>query len=152
MYADLIKRKFPHDQELDLYVQPQLPAVQLGKVLAKDTRIAYRKEKRVLGTQPTVTREEMTGTYQSDLCGKITLREDNGKLLLEFEQSALMAAHLTHWHYDVWEIHWDHPQAFFSFGTLKINTDNNRNVIGFDFDVPNDDFFFEELKPYRVAD
>lgn len=40
MYAELIKRKFPHNQDLDLYVQPKLPAVQLGKVLAKDTRIA----------------------------------------------------------------------------------------------------------------
>ena len=40
MYADLIKRKFPHDQQLDLYVQPQLPAVKLGKALAKDTRVA----------------------------------------------------------------------------------------------------------------
>ena len=125
---------------------------QADERIAKDTRIAHRKEKRALNTQPTVTREQMTGTYQSDLCGRMTIREHNGELLLEFEQSALMAARLTHWHHDVWEIHWDHPQAFFSFGTLKINTDNNRNVIGFDFDVPNDDFFFEELKPYRVKE
>jgi len=32
----------------------------------------------------------------------------------------------------------------------KINTDNNLKVLGFDFDVPNDDFFFEELKPYKI--
>ncbi|MDP5171200.1 MAG: hypothetical protein NWR72_13230 [Bacteroidia bacterium] len=40
MYADLIKEKFPHDEGLDLYKAPQLPAVKLGKVLMKDTRIA----------------------------------------------------------------------------------------------------------------
>jgi len=120
--------------------------------IAKDTRIAYRKENRVLNTQPTVAREKLAGTYQSDLCGKISIREQNGELLLEFEQSPLMSARLTHWHYDVWQIHWDHPQAFFSFGTLKINTDNNLEVTGFDFDVPNDDFFFEELKPYRLKE
>ena len=40
MYADLIKSKFPHNTDLDMYVQPNLPAVKLGKVLAKDTRIA----------------------------------------------------------------------------------------------------------------
>ena len=125
---------------------------QANEQIARDTRIAYRKEKRVLNTQPTVGRDKMTGDYQSDLCGKITIREQNGELRLEFEQSPLMAARLTHWHYDVWQIHWDHPQAFFSFGTLKINTDNNLKVIGFDFDVPNDDFFFEELKPYRVKE
>lgn len=120
--------------------------------LARDTRIAYRKANRVLNTQPIVAREKIAGTYESDLCGKIRIREQNGELLLEFEQSPLMSAHLTHWHYDVWEIHWDHPQAFFSFGTLQIKTDNNLNVTGLAFDVPNDDFFFEELKPYRVKE
>lgn len=40
MYTDLIKRKFPHDDQLDLYVQPKLPAVKLGKALMKDTRVA----------------------------------------------------------------------------------------------------------------
>lgn len=120
--------------------------------IAKDTRIAYRKAKRVLNTKPTVTADKLTGSYQSDLYGKLHIREKDGELLLEFEHTPLLAAHLTHWHYDVWQIHWDHPQAFFSFGTLKINTDNNLEVTGFDFDVPNDDFFFEELKPYRVKE
>lgn len=125
---------------------------QANEQIASDTRIADRKEKRVLNTQPTVAPDKISGTYQSDLCGKITIEEQNGELRLEFEQSPLMAARLTHWHYDVWEIHWSHPQAFFSFGTLKINTDNNLKVTGFDFDVPNDDFFFEELKPYRIGE
>lgn len=118
--------------------------------LANDTRIAYRQEKRVLNTQPTVTPEKLAGTYNSDLYGRIFIRQQNGELLLEFEHTPLLAARLTHWHYNVWEIHWNHPQAFFSFGTLQIKTDNNLEVTGFDFDVPNDDFFFEELKPYRV--
>lgn len=125
---------------------------QANERITKDTRIAYRKENRVPNTQPTVAREKITGDYQSDLYGKISIREQNGQLLLEFEHTPLLAAHLTHWHYDVWEIHWDHPQAFFSFGTLQIKTNNNLEVTGFDFDVPNDDFFFEELKPYRVED
>lgn len=119
---------------------------------AKDTRIADRKAKRVLNTEPTATADQISGSYQSDLYGKIYIREKNGELLLEFEHTPLLAAHLTHWHYNVWQIHWDQPQAFFGFGTLQIRTDNNLNVTGFDFDVPNDDFFFEELKPYRVGD
>lgn len=32
--------------------------------------------------------------------------------------------------------------------SVKINTDDNLKAIGFDFDVPNGDFF-EALKPYR---
>ncbi len=118
--------------------------------MASDTRIADRKAKRVLDTKPSIPRDKLTGTYQSDLYGKLYIREKDGELHLEFSHSPLLSARLTHWHYDVWELHWDHPQAWFSFGTIQFRTDNNLEVTGFDFDVPNDDFFFEELKPYRV--
>ena len=87
--------------------------------------------------------------YDSPMYGTISIEEKDNALKLVFEHSPLLTATLTHWHHDVWQIHWDHPQAWFSFGTIKINSDNNLNVIGFDFDVPNNDFFFEELKPVR---
>ncbi len=40
MYASLIKEKFPHDESLDLFRAPHLPAVKLGKLLRRETRIA----------------------------------------------------------------------------------------------------------------
>lgn len=116
---------------------------------ANDTRISDRKDKRVPGTKPTVSPENFVGEYYSDVYGKISIEQKDDQLKLIFDHSPLLSARLTHWNYDIWEIHWDHPQAWFSFGTIKINTDNNLNVTGFDFDVPNDDFFFEELKPYK---
>lgn len=116
----------------------------------KDTRIADRKAAREFNTQPTIARAKMVGKYNSALCGTITIAEKNNQLTLEFEHAPLLAARLTHWNHDVWEIHWDHPQAWFSFGTIKMNTNNMLEVTGFDFDVPNNDFFFEELKPYRI--
>jgi len=33
---------------------------------------------------------------------------------------------------------------------LKFNLTNNLEITGMDFDVPNDDIFFEELKPVRM--
>jgi CubicO group peptidase (beta-lactamase class C family) len=120
--------------------------------MANDTRIADRKAKRVLNTEPSIALNKLPGTYQSDVYGRINILEKDGDLKLGFSHSPLLSATLTHWHYDVWEIHWDHPQAWFSFGTIQFNTDNNLEVTGFDFDVPNDDFFFEELKPYRMND
>jgi CubicO group peptidase (beta-lactamase class C family) len=121
-----------------------------NKRILRDTRISYRKSKRELNTQPTIAIKKVVGNYNSDLCGKINISEQNDQIKLDFESAPLLSARLTHWHHNVWEIHWDHPQAWFSFGTIKINTDNNLEVIGFDFDVPNDDFFFEELKPYKI--
>lgn len=40
MYAQFLKDKFPHDEANGLYKAPQLPAVKLGKVLVKETRIS----------------------------------------------------------------------------------------------------------------
>ena len=115
----------------------------------RDTRIEYRKENRVLNTTPSVSPEEFIGEYTAPMYGTISIKQEDESLKLVFEHSPLLTATLTHWHHDVWEIHWDHPQAWFSFGTIQINTDNNLKVTGFDFDVPNDDFFFEELKPRK---
>lgn len=114
-----------------------------------DTRIADRKAKRVGSTTPSIATEQFTGAYDAPMYGTISIEEKDSELKLVFEHSPLLTATLTHWHYNVWQIHWDHPQAWFSFGTININTDNNLNVIGFDFDVPNNDFFFEELKPLK---
>jgi CubicO group peptidase (beta-lactamase class C family) len=116
----------------------------------RDTRIPDRREQRQPNTRPTVPVQEFAGQYYSDLTGGITIELVGDSLRLEFEHQPLLAAKLTHWHHDVWEIHWEHPQAWFDFGTVQIRVDNNRKVTGLDFDVPNDDFFFEELKPYRI--
>jgi hypothetical protein len=39
MYREFIKRKFPHNEDMGLYVSPRLPATKLGKILMKETRI-----------------------------------------------------------------------------------------------------------------
>lgn len=115
--------------------------------ITNDTRISDRMAKRKMNTQPTLSENKVIGDYQSDLVGKISILKKGSELKLEFEHHPLLSATLTHWHYDTWKINWDEDHAWFSFGTIKINANNNQEVLGFDFDVPNDDFFFEELKP-----
>jgi hypothetical protein len=39
MYREFIKRKFPHNEDMGLYVSPRLPATKLGKILMKETRV-----------------------------------------------------------------------------------------------------------------
>jgi hypothetical protein len=39
MYRDFIKRKFPHNEKLGLFVAPKLPATKLGRILMKETRV-----------------------------------------------------------------------------------------------------------------
>lgn len=40
MFADILKESFPHDERSGLYCTPKLPAVKLGKILRKETRIS----------------------------------------------------------------------------------------------------------------
>ena len=117
--------------------------------MENDSRIADRKASRVLHTKPTIDEAKILGDYHSDLVGKISIIKEGETLKLKFEHHPLLSASLSHWHYDSYQIHWDEDQAWFSFGTIKFNADNNQEVLGFDFDVPNDDFFFYELKPKR---
>jgi hypothetical protein len=103
-----------------------------------------------MNTRPTLSEDKIAGDYYSDLVGKISILKKGNDLKLEFEHHPLLSATLTHWHFDTWKINWDEDHAWFSFGTIKINSNNNQKVLGFDFDVPNDDFFFEELKPVAL--
>ncbi|AHM60745.1 beta-lactamase [Flammeovirgaceae bacterium 311] len=125
-----------------------LPKVNKG--MQEDTRIEDIKKKRIANTKPSLPLQAYTGTYHADMYGNIEVQQENDELKLKFEHSPDLSASLSHWHYDVWEIKWDQPHAWFTFGTLKFTTDNNMEVNGLEFEVPNDDIFFEELKPKKV--
>ncbi len=116
----------------------------------RDTRIAEREAKRIKGTQPSLPVEKYAGIYNAPVYGKIEVKNENGKLRLYFEHTPDLSATLEHWHYDVWKINWDKTQAWFTFGTVKFNMNNNLEITGLDFDVPNDDIFFEELKTVKA--
>ena len=117
---------------------------------AKDSRVADRIQKRVLNTQPSLPIEKYVGIYKSAIYGNIIISNEQNTLKLNFEHSPNLSATLSHWHFDVWKIEWDTPHAWLDFGTLKFNLDNNLEILGIDFDVPNDDIFFEELKPVKI--
>jgi hypothetical protein len=114
---------------------------------AKDTRIEERREARVRGTKPTLALNAYAGTYYTPAYGNITVTPKDGKLHIAFEHTPDLSATLEHWHQDVWEINWDRAEvlAWFSFGTIQFDLDNNARVTGIRFDVPNDDLWFEEL-------
>lgn len=115
-----------------------------------DTRISDRKAARVASTEPSLPLEKYVGTYKADIYGDVKVTLDNGELRISFEHAEALSATLRHWHYDVWELDWDQEHAWFSFGTVQFNMDNNLKIERMTFDVPNDDIFFEELKPVRI--
>ena len=114
---------------------------------AADTRISDREKAMITGTKPSVPVEKYAGVYHADIYGKIEVKKEGDKLRLYFEHSKRFNATLEHWHYDVWRIKWDNAEqlSWFNFGTVAFKLDNNLVVKEMEFDVPNDDIWFEEL-------
>ena len=141
--------------DLSLGMEPkdwsaELLAARNQREARTDTRVKTRQESRIPDTKPTLGIEKCLGTYHSEIYGNIAISDKDGQMRITFEHSPDLAATLRHWHYDVWEIVWDNPHAWFDFGTVKFTSDNNLNVQGLAFDVPNDDIFFEELMPKKI--
>jgi CubicO group peptidase (beta-lactamase class C family) len=118
----------------------------------QDKRIQERREARIPGTKATLPLDQYAGTYHTTAYGRIVVTSTDGRLHLNFEHTPDLSASLDHWHHDVWEIKWDKPEllAWFSFGTVQFDLDNNARVTGIRFDVPNDDLWFEELNAQKI--
>ncbi|MBW3468952.1 serine hydrolase [Arthrospiribacter ruber] len=116
----------------------------------EDKRVADIKKTRISGTKASVAKDKLVGKYQSDIYGLIEVKYENEKLRLYFEDAPRLSASLEHWHFDTYEIKWDEKHAWFDFGTLQFLINNKLEVHGMEFNVPNDDIFFEELKPKKI--
>lgn len=107
--------------------------------------IDQRKTARIENTSPRKENAHYTGTYYDPFYGTITIKEQEGKLRLLFEQAPDLSATLAHWQLDTWEIKWDHIHAWFDFGLINFTFNTENEVIGIEFDVPNYDIFFDEI-------
>lgn len=108
------------------------------------------KKVRIEGTQPIVSTEEMTGTYFDPMYGHIFVSNEDEVLRLEFEHAPDLSAELVHWHNDSYEIKWDETHAWFDFGIVTFDSNNQMEVIGLTFQVPNYDIFFHEIEPEKA--
>lgn len=115
----------------------------------KTERVTERKAKRIPGTAPTLSLEAYTGVYHDDLYGDIEVVDNEGNLGLHFKTAPALNATLEHWHHDVFEIKWNEEHAWFDFGTVQFLMSNNLTPTALQFDIPNDDIFFEEIHAKR---
>ena len=78
------------------------------------------------------------------------ISDRKGQLNLRFDGAPGLNAKLEHWHHNTYQILWEETHAWFDFGTLQFVTDNNAEVVALEFDVPNGDIFFHEIKARKV--
>ncbi len=113
---------------------------------AWEDRHQERLDARVLNTSPSLSTAAYLGVYDDPMYGKIEVKQQGEAMQLNFLTAPQLNATLSHWHYDTWLINWEQTHAWFDFGTVQFELDNNRKVTGLSFDVPNDDIFFHEIK------
>jgi hypothetical protein len=123
---------------------------QLEKRETDDTRIPSRLAARVLNTTPSLTPDKISGLYHCPMYGDIKLLSKEDGLYLEFSHTPSFNCRLSHWHYNTWKMEWNEPQAWFGYATVQIETDPSNRPVGLEFDVPNDDIFFNEIKAKKV--
>lgn len=111
----------------------------------KIKRVQQRQDARVGESSPSVKLEELTGVYRDPFFGDVKIEENEKGLMINFESAPHLNAGLSHWHFNTFKLEWNEIHAWFDFGTLQFVLDNNNKVIGIEFDVPNDDIFFEEI-------
>ena len=116
----------------------------------KVKRVQKRLDARVKESSPTVKTENFIGNYNDPFFGNVNISEEENGLKIKFEKAPHLNANLSHWHFNTYKLEWDEVHAWFDFGTLQFMLDNNNKVVGIEFDVPNDDIFFEEIHLKKV--
>jgi len=111
----------------------------------KKERVQKRIDAREEGTSPTIGEDAFIGNYYDPMYGAVEILRENGKLVIDFKPAPHLKADLSHWHYNTYKLDWQEIHAWFDFGTIRFELNNNQEVEGIEFDVPNDDIFFEEI-------
>lgn len=130
-----------------------------GEVLAKTKEAREKKKKagedeaskRIKNTKPSRALSEYAGRYGGPMYGEATITLEKGKLVLHIEPNLELVADLHHWQHDVFEVKWRKKHAWFGDGKLQFLLDQNSAVTEFKMDVPNEDFWFDELEFKRLA-
>ena len=112
--------------------------------------VNQKEEWRTPNTEPDVPIHLFSGNYRCPFYGDIGVDMEKGNLHLHFEGAPELSATLSHWQHNTYKINWNQPQAWFDWGTLQFILNNDGYPYRLEFDVPNNDFFFNEINAVRV--
>jgi hypothetical protein len=105
---------------------------------------------RKTGTKPSLELADYTGTYGGDLYGNATVAVENGGLVLRLLPNPDFVADLTHYQYDTFTLKWRKAFPWFADGKVQFLMNQDAKVTEMKVDVPNDDFWFNELEFKRI--
>ena len=110
------------------------------------------RHKRVEGTKPSLPLEKYAGVYHDKMYGDVQVIYKDGKLSLHFVPAPYLDASLTHWHYDVFELHFKNNLMAIptQWGLANFVLNEDGQIVKLRLTVPNYDFLFQELEFEKV--
>jgi CubicO group peptidase (beta-lactamase class C family) len=118
----------------------------------KKKKRAEETEKHVANAKPSLALEKYTGRFGGPMYGDATITLEDGKLVLRFIPNPALTADLKPWEHDVFEVKWQTKHAWFGDGKLQFLLNFQSAVTEFKMDVPNEDFWFDELEFKKRGD
>ncbi len=89
----------------------------------KDAAVTMKKAEgaRAVGSRPSLPLEKYAGVYNDAWYGPITIRMENGGLIMTFDHTPSMIGDLQHWQYDTFKAHWRVRNIEDAFVTFSLN-------------------------------
>jgi CubicO group peptidase (beta-lactamase class C family) len=88
-----------------------------------DETMSKAAQARVAGSKPSLGLEKYAGQYSDPWYGKVTIKPENGGLVLNFERTEKGLADLQHWQYDTFKAHWRDRTVEDAFVTFTLKPD-----------------------------
>jgi CubicO group peptidase (beta-lactamase class C family) len=108
---------------------------------------------RAADSKPSLPLEKYAGVYNDDWYGPITIRYENGGLVISFDHTPTMIGDLQHWQYDTFKAHWRLRTIEDAFVTFSLNADGSIDTARMAAVSPLADFSFDYqdllLKPEK---
>jgi hypothetical protein len=80
---------------------------------------------RAADSKPYLPLEKYAGTYNDAWYGPITIRQENGRLVINFDHTPTMTGDLQHWQYDTFKAHWRDHTIEDAFVTFSLKADGS---------------------------
>ena len=97
-------------------------------------------------SHPPITLDQYAGTYGGPMYGDATVARDGRRLVLKLLPNPDFVADLTPVGGDVFTLKWRRRFAFFAGGRAQFLVDPQGRVTELKLDIPNNDFWFDELE------
>jgi len=98
---------------------------------------------RAANSKPSLPLEKYAGTYNDAWYGPITIRIENGGLVISFDHTPGMIGDLQHWQYDTFKAHWRVRTIEDAFVTFSLSPDGSIESAKMQAVSPMADFSFD---------